>query len=79
MTRLLSLSFLATLAGSTLAHPGHGLHGHDGFSLWHYLSEPDHVVALVLLLALIDGLLIWLHKCKANTTLHRQDSPPCPA
>jgi hypothetical protein len=38
------------------AHPGHG-HGHGakGYSLLHYLSEPEHVAALVLVVVLIGA------------------------
>ncbi len=24
------------------AHPGHGDHAHDGFSIIHYFTEPEH-------------------------------------
>lgn len=73
MPKFILLCLLAGLVGPALAHPGHGLHGHDGASLWHYLSEPDHVAALGLLLALVVGLLVWLYKRKANVTLRRHD------
>ena len=73
MPKFILLCLLAGLSGLALAHPGHGLHGHDGFSLWHYLSEPDHVAAVGLLLAMIGGLLVWLYKRKANAALHRHD------
>lgn len=46
----------ALLATPLHAHSGHG-QGGDGFTLLHYLSEAEHVAALVLLplLALVAG------------------------
>jgi hypothetical protein len=48
--------FLAALCFSALAqaHSGHGRDGGDS-TLLHYLSEPEHVAALVLLVAVIGG------------------------
>lgn len=40
-------------SSSLWAHPGHGHSPQHGFSLLHYLSEPEHVAGLVLLVAVI--------------------------
>jgi urease accessory protein len=58
MRNLLFVLF-ALGSGPVWAHPGHGQHAHDGFSLIHYLSEPDHVAAIVLVVVLIAGLAGW--------------------
>lgn len=55
-----ALLTLALASGPVLAHPGHGLHGHNGFSLLHYLTEPDHVAGIVLVVAIIGGIAGWL-------------------
>jgi hypothetical protein len=51
---------LMFLTSTVQAHSGHGRHGGD-FSLLHYLSEPEHVVGVALLLALVigGGLMLW--------------------
>jgi len=61
----------ASLAGGLLfsapllAHTGHGRHGGD-FSLLHYLSEPQHVAGVALLLALVIGgaVALWQRRAK---------------
>jgi 5-enolpyruvylshikimate-3-phosphate synthase len=35
----------------SMAHPGHG--ELEGFTIQHYMVEPEHVVALVLILAVV--------------------------
>lgn len=32
------------------AHPGHGDHTHDGFSVIHYFTEPVHLAAIAVVL-----------------------------
>ena len=58
--RKLTLLALLAASGPLWAHPGHGQHGHHGFSLLHYLTEPEHVAGLVLLVAVIGGVAGWL-------------------
>lgn len=39
-----------------LAHPGHGDHSHDGWSIIHYFTQPEHAlvsIAIVLSLAVV--------------------------
>lgn len=50
MSRLAAL--LALLAGNAFAHPEHGS---QGISLAHLLSEPDHLVMLLIPIALAAG------------------------
>ncbi|WP_019625245.1 hypothetical protein [Thioalkalivibrio sp. ALJT] len=51
-------TFLVLTSAPALAHPGHG-HG-EGHSLLHYLSSPEHVWPLALLLVALVGLGGWL-------------------
>lgn len=51
------LFFLGTLAPLTsMAHPGHGETG--GFTIIHYFTEPEHVLAGLAAIALVVTLLI---------------------
>ena len=58
MLRSLAFTILALTSAPALAHPGHG-HG-DGHSLLHYLSSPEHVWPLALLLVALVGVGGWL-------------------
>lgn len=39
--------FLFGLPFVMAAHPGHGAHTHDGFSVIHYFTEPEHALVSV--------------------------------
>lgn len=52
MKSILTLLSLATPA-LTFAHPGHGGHGGSGFTIIHYLTEPDHALIALLGVAII--------------------------
>jgi hypothetical protein len=43
------LSLMLLSGSAVLAHPGHGTS--DGFSLYHYLTSPLHVIFILLLVA----------------------------
>jgi hypothetical protein len=45
--------FFLLLPFVTHAHPGHGDHTHDGFSVIHYFTEPVHIAVLVAVLATV--------------------------
>jgi hydrogenase/urease accessory protein HupE len=49
-TRLCSFLIAALASSPSWAHPGHGVDGGD-WSLLHYLTEPDHLVGVLGLLA----------------------------
>ena len=44
-------------AGLAHAHPGHGV-----ASLWHLLTEPDHLAMIILPIAIAAGLWLWLRQ-----------------
>jgi len=44
-------------AGVAHAHPGHGV-----ASLWHLLTEPDHLAMIILPIAIAAGLWLWLRQ-----------------
>lgn len=67
MRKSLVLLSLLGLSGQLLAHPGHGHPGQHGFSLLHYLSEPEHVAGLALVMALIGGIGGWWWKRKSKS------------
>jgi hypothetical protein len=47
------------VAATAAAHPGHGRSNDSGLGLLHYLSEPEHAVVLIALLAAaVAGLLL---------------------
>lgn len=56
---LISSTLVLTLSAITglLAHPGHG--ATDGHSLWHYLTEPFHVISLVAAVAILISIIFW--------------------
>lgn len=37
----------------SFAHPGHGSHGGSGYTIIHYLTEPDHALIALLGLAVL--------------------------
>ena len=49
------ISFLMTTSSLT-AHPGHG--SSDGFSFWHFMTEPQHLIPSLVVLLLIPVLLV---------------------
>ncbi|MBK8346992.1 MAG: hypothetical protein IPL08_04985 [Saprospiraceae bacterium] len=46
------------------AHPGHGDHTHDGFSIIHYFTEPEH--GLVTIGILVSIAVVLYYKYQAN-------------
>ncbi|MGM0595227.1 MAG: hypothetical protein ACQETD_11900 [Pseudomonadota bacterium] len=58
MRKALATVLLTPLCGTALAHSGHG-RGGEGFSLLHYLSEPEHVAAIALLPVLAAAAWVW--------------------
>jgi hypothetical protein len=58
--RTLMTMAVSLFSTAALAHSGHGRDGGD-LSLLHYLSEPEHVAGLALLLALVGGgaVMLW--------------------
>lgn len=49
---ILSLALLLA-ATAVSAHPGHG---HSANGLWHYLTEPEHLLGVLVLLLGVSGL-----------------------
>lgn len=47
-----------------IAHPGHGDHTHDGFSIIHYFTEPEH--GLVTIGILVSLAVVFYHKYQSN-------------
>lgn len=60
MNKLISVFLCALFIVATpmvaLAHPGHGTG--DGFSITHYLKEPEHIAWLVLLVVGVGYLVV---------------------
>ena len=54
-TKLCSFLIAGLASSPSWAHPGHGVDGGD-WSLHHYLTEPDHLVGILGLLAVGAGL-----------------------
>ena len=52
MKKIISVFSLA-LPTIAIAHPGHGGHGGSGFTITHYLTEPDHALGALLGLAIL--------------------------
>ena len=50
--KLLSVFILLT-PFTVNAHPGHGDHTHDGFSVIHYFTEPEHIAVVVAVLVTV--------------------------
>jgi hypothetical protein len=48
------------------AHPGHGEHSHDGFSVIHYFTEPIHVLTIIIMLIVV---LYMLKMYKSKTII----------
>ena len=56
--KLLSVFILLT-PFTVNAHPGHGDHAHDGFSVIHYFTEPEHIaVAVAVLVTVVIALMV---------------------
>lgn len=47
----LSILFAAMLPFITMAHPGHG--ETEGFTIKHYMVEPEHVLLVLLTMAVV--------------------------
>ena len=50
------------------AHPGHGDHTHDGFSVIHYFTEPEHIAVIVTLLVTVVIALMIRRRSAARKT-----------
>jgi hydrogenase/urease accessory protein HupE len=53
-----SLLIAGLLSSPSWAHPGHGVGGGD-WSVVHYMTEPDHLVAALGLALLVAGPFAW--------------------
>lgn len=59
---------IVSLPGLTHAHPGHGDHTHDGWSVIHYFTQAEHAlvsVAIVISLILAFVFRFYTKKAKA--------------
>jgi hypothetical protein len=50
----------------TFAHPGHGDHTHDGFSIIHYFTEPEHGLVTIGILISIAVVLYYKYQVNKN-------------
>jgi len=56
--------FFVAMPFIAVAHPGHGDHTHDGFSIIHYFTEPEH--ALVTIGILVTIAVVFYYKYQVN-------------
>ncbi|MBK9257115.1 MAG: hypothetical protein IPM42_16685 [Saprospiraceae bacterium] len=56
--------FFVAMPLISVAHPGHGDHTHDGFSIIHYFTEPEH--ALVTIGILVTIAVAFYYKYQVN-------------
>ena len=56
----------------TAAHPGHGCHG-GSHGLWHYLSEPTHLVMIGAVLVPVVVGIHWLRRIAGHSSRTRHD------
>ncbi len=59
-----SVIFLIAAPIMAFSHPGHGDHTHDGFSIIHYFTEPEH--GLVTIGILVSIAVVLYYKYQAN-------------
>ncbi len=66
---VISFIVLMVLPVIAFAHPGHG--ATDGHSLWHYLTEPFHIISMIAALILLVGVIYWyVAKKRKKATVH---------
>ena len=58
----ISVLFLIAIPNLTFAHPGHGDHTHDGFSIIHYFTEPEHGLVTIGILVSISVALYYKYQ-----------------
>jgi len=59
---LLPAFFILLLPELILAHPGHGDHSHDGFSIIHYFTEPEHGLVTIGVLVSVGVALFYRYQ-----------------
>ena len=60
----LSVLLFIMIPVGLFAHPGHGDHMHDGFSIIHYFTEPEH--GLVTIGILVSIAVAFYYKYQTN-------------
>lgn len=45
--RTVLMLIIVSLPELMMAHPGHGDHTHDGWSIIHYFTQPDHAIVSI--------------------------------
>ncbi len=65
--RIMYTMILVVAFGSSLsAHPGHGDHSHDGFSIIHYFTEPEHGLVTIGLLVSMAAVIYYRYHLKSK-------------
>jgi hydrogenase/urease accessory protein HupE len=60
-------ALIALLAAETaLAHPQHGAGGWISADLWHLLSEPDHLAAILLPLVIAGAIVLYRRRARGR-------------
>lgn len=57
---------IVSLPSLASAHPGHGDHSHDGWSVIHYFTQPEHAVLSIAIV--ISLVLAFVFRPKSKTT-----------
>ncbi|HRF91196.1 MAG TPA: hypothetical protein PLF65_10395 [Desulfobacter postgatei] len=57
---------IVSLPELMLAHPGHGDHSHDGWSIIHYFTQPEHALVSIAIVLSLAVVVIVMKKSKAR-------------
>ncbi|HMS99955.1 MAG TPA: hypothetical protein PLQ57_16005 [Saprospiraceae bacterium] len=66
LSKVVLVLIIVSLPELMLAHPGHGDHSHDGWSIIHYFTQPEHALVSIAIVLSLAVVVIVMKKSKAR-------------
>lgn len=66
LSKVVLVLIIVSLPELMLAHPGHGDHSHDGWSIIHYFTQPDHAIVSIAIVISLAWVTLYLLKARSK-------------
>lgn len=66
VSKVILMLIIVSLPEMMLAHPGHGDHTHDGWSIIHYFTQPEHAVVSIAIVISVAWVTFYLLKSRSK-------------
>ena len=66
LSKVVLVLIIVSLPELMLAHPGHGDHSHDGWSIIHYFTQPNHAIVSFAIVISLAWVTLYLLKARSK-------------